>query len=297
MEGDDPVERQLALHGSPGGLPERLTPVEHGWPIRWAYGSSTWRLAPPRAQPFVRVLSWVPSVGLFGGIVSLYLAVGRGHWFLPWYLLIKGGVFKVGLVAGAGAALARFWGRMNGFFLRRAAVLYSGASWRRAPRHGALARVVGTVGNGPCFRSAVSGEPAVLVHYEIVPHGTEDASVHTERQSEVRGIDFSIDSDRGEEVLICTRDVFMTEKPAGDVRAPANLTVLAAPPGGIFREARIAPGDRVEAIGVLSYEMDPDGQRAHPRDIPRRLTLRGTRRFPLLLRKVRAPRAARSRGT
>ena len=63
------VERQLVMHGSRGGLPERLPPVEHGWQIRWAYGARTWQLAPPRAQAFVRVLSWVPTVGLCGGMV------------------------------------------------------------------------------------------------------------------------------------------------------------------------------------------------------------------------------------
>jgi len=41
-------------------------------------------------------------------------------------------------------------------------------------------------------------------------------------------------------------------------------------------------------IGVLTYEIDPDGQRTHPRELPRQLTLRGTHRFPLLLRKVGA---------
>jgi hypothetical protein len=284
MDGNETPGVELA---SAERLPERLTPVEHGWPIRFSFGASTWRLAPPRAHPLIRLLSWVPAVGLFGAATSLVLTMGRtGGPFLPWYLLAKGATAKIGLVAAAGASMGRVWGRAAAWFLRRTAVVYGRIAGIGPPLHGQLVRVVGTVRSDAAFRSAVSGHPAVLVHYEVRPDSPLNRQEHRLRH-EVRGIDFLIDTGLGEPVRIHTRDAFIIDAPGGTTRHPVDPAVV----GGdteddLYREARIGPRDEIEAIGVLAYEVDPDGERAHPRDLPRRLTLRGTRRFPLLLRKV-----------
>jgi hypothetical protein len=286
MDGNETPGVELAVGGEVT-LPERLPPVEHGWRIRQAFGSATWRLAPPRAQPLVRLLSWVPAVGVFGAFTSACVVVAaRGHLLLPWYLMAaKGGTLKIGLVGAAGAGLGRLWGRTAAWFLRRTAVVYGRIAGIGPPLHGQLVRIVGTVRPEASFRSAVSGQPAVFVHYEVVPGATRDRSPYR-RRNDVRGIDFLVETGLGEPVRIHAQDAFIIDPPRGNVREPAEIGVIGDAGRAVYREARIGPRDEIEAIGVLSYEVDPDGERAHPRDLPRRLTLRGTRRFPLLLRKL-----------
>jgi hypothetical protein len=287
MDGNETPGVELAAATDDESLPERLTPVEHGWCIRRAFGSSTWRLAPARAQPLVRILSWVPALGVFGVLTSLCVIVAaRGHLILPWYLMAaKGGTLKIGLVGAAGAGLGRLWGRAAAWFLRRTAVVYGRIAGMGPPLHGQLVRIVGTVRSDASFRSAVSGLPAVFVHYEVIPDPGRHRSAHR-RRNDVRGIDFLVDTGVGEPVRIHAQDAFITDAPDGKTRKPADLRLVGGAPNALYREARLGPRDEIEAIGVLSYEVDPDGERDHPRDLPRRLTLRGTRRFPLLLRKV-----------
>ena len=60
-------------------------------------------------------------------------------------------------------------------------------------------------------------------------------------------------------------------------------------PGGtvtdvLWDEVSIGPGDEVEVVGVLTSDVDPDGERASLREPPMRTGLRGTRRRPLLIR-------------
>jgi len=258
-------------------------------------GVQTWRLAPVRAQPLVRVLSWVPAVGLVGGLAGLivYLSfTSRMH--VPWYLWIgKGGLMKVSLVGGAGAALARVWGRVAASFLRRSAQVYGMFAGQR-PRDGALVRVEGTVRQQECFTSAVSGEAAVFAHYEV-RWSTQDrpdsawARTVWQRGNEIRGVDFLVGTDLGQPVRIHAEDVFLTTAPYAEWKEAAEPAVIGHAPNGSYREAIISPGDRIEAIGILTHEVDPDADRPNPREMPKRLTLRGTRRVPLLVRLLERP--------
>src|SRR5947207_14389969 len=99
---DDP-SREQGMVPAGESLPDRLPPVPQGWPIRRCHGHRSWQLAPPRAQPVVRVLAWTPFALTVGAIVALQVG-GHGSAFWIWWMIGKGGVVKVGSVTAAGVA-------------------------------------------------------------------------------------------------------------------------------------------------------------------------------------------------
>jgi hypothetical protein len=267
-------------------LPERLLPTPDGWRIRRSVGHRTWQLAPPRAQPLVRVLAWTPVVALVGGVVSIQL-VGHFHGGFWWvWMLGKGGVFKVGLVGAAGKALGRLSGRLTAWYLRTIAGLRLTVGSLRKRREGDLVRLRGKVAAGQSFTSAVSGQPAVLANYEV---RARDRKQSASGFDEVRGIDFLVEIEEGETVRVTAEDAFLTASPAGSAHDPASLSPgLFLPGGTACREVRIGPGDTVELIGILGREVDPTADRYNPRELPTQFVLRGTRRLPLLVRPIRS---------
>lgn len=267
-------------------LPERLVPTPEGWSIRRSTGHRTWQLAPLRAQPLVRVLAYTPLLALVGGVAAIQL-VTRVHYGFWWmWLAGKGGVLKVGMVAAAGNALGRVSARLTAWYLRAVAGLRLTVGSLGKHREGDLVRLRGKVSASESFTSVVSGEAAVLATYEV---RARDRKERSRDFDEVRGIDFLVEIEGGESVRVAAREAFVTTSPSGRGRDPVILTNdLFLLGGAACREVRIAPGDTVELIGILSREVDPLAERSNPRALPTQFVLRGTRRLPVLVRPLRS---------
>src|SRR3954447_336849 len=236
-------------------LPGRLAAVEKGWRIRRATVNRTWELAPPRAQPLVRVLSWGPYAFAAASVLAVVLRAHTGFWLL--WVLGKGGLAKVSLVAAGGVALGRLSARLTAWYMRTIAGLQLTVGSLRGKQHGDLVRLRGTVRAEPSFPSAVSGEPTVLVHYEVRASERENSLLSYD---EVRGIDFVVDVEGSEPVLVSAADAFITAGTPCKITSPADPTLIIdlATGGTRCREIRIAPCDRVEVIGIVSRELDPE---------------------------------------
>jgi hypothetical protein len=258
---------------------QALAPVTHGWSLRTVSGNAAWKLVPERARPLARVLALTPAV-LAGGALLAFLTFTHGTTWIFW-VSFKGA--KVGYLAVAGAGLARLSGRLVGWQLRRLAEAHATVASLRGARDGALVRVVGKVLAAESFTAAVSGRPAVLCHYEV--RGGGMAAWH-----HVRGIDFLLEIDDGEPLLISVREAFLEDGPDTVSQQPAHPSVLGARTGAnvVYREARLGPGDRIEALGVLSRQIDPTLSAGPERAPPLRLVVRAGGRLPLLVRKARA---------
>jgi hypothetical protein len=266
-----------------GQLPERLRPVPGGWRIRRSPRNQTWRLAPPRTQAVVRVLSWTPYALAAGTVVGLHFGLHSVVWVF--WIVSKGWLVKAGTVAATGFTAGRLLGRLIGWYLRVVAGLELTVGSLHRHREGDPVRLRGVVRGDRQFASAVSGLPAVLVHYQV--RATDRRAAHLSFD-EMRGIDFLVDVPGGATVLVAAAEADITGGAHASTTEPADVSIMVALQPGANRcqETRIAPGDPVEVIGVVSRELDPDGQRTSSRDLPQQLVLRGTRRLPLLVRSL-----------
>jgi hypothetical protein len=257
-----------------------LAPIPDGWPLRSVRGNAIWKLVPPRARPLAKVLAVLPVTVFVSGLV--WLAVWTGGKFYFWWLIGKGGVTKIGFLAAAAAGLARFSARIVRWQLRRLAALHVTVASLRGSPPGSLVRVVGTVRGEAAFTAAVSGEPAVLAHYEVRPE--EGTGSH-----QVRGVDFFLDVDGSEAVRISVKDAYFDDRHTLETADPAIFDVIGRTgTAAQYREARLAPGDRVEAVGVLVREVDPSLPAGPGRAPGLRVVLQASPRLPLLLRKLPA---------
>jgi hypothetical protein len=257
-------------------------PPRDGALIAACVGGSIVALLPDRARMLARVLTAIPAVALVGGFLGLLVWTGGSHWWI-YYHLAKGGLVKVGLVGAGATGIARFSSRLVAWQMRRLAAFHRSVASLRAAHEGEFVRIEGVVQGGAAFAAAVSGAAAVLAHYEI----RTGSRVH----HQIRGVDFLLAIEGGEAVRITVAESFFDMKTGGAIEEPADPGVVRrAPDEGStrvsYREARIAPGDRVEAMGVLVREPDPALASGPARTPPLRLVLRGSARIPLLLRKV-----------
>jgi hypothetical protein len=259
---------------------QALVPVAHGWPLRTVSGNAVWKLLPERAQALARVLAVTPAVLASGVVLALIFRWSHGTMRL-FFLPFKG--LKIGYLAVAGAGLARLSGRLFGWQLRRVAAAHATSASLREARDGALVRVVGRVLATEPFTAALSGRPAVLCHYEVRGGGVA-------AQHEVRGIDFLLEIDEGEPLLVSVREAFLEDRPGKITAEPADASVLGARVGdGVeYREARLSPGDRIEALGVLTRQIDPTLSGGPERAPPLRMVVRAGAHVPLLLRHAPA---------
>jgi hypothetical protein len=257
-----------------------LAPIPDGWPLRSVSGNAFWKLVPRRARPLACVLSALPVTVVVSGLLGL--AVWTGGQFYIWWLIGKGGVTKLGFLAAATAGMARFSARLVRWQLRRLAAMHVTVASLRGCPPGSLVRVVGTVRAEAAFTAAVSGEPAVLAHYEVRPDTGP-------RSHLVRGVDFFLDVDGSDAVRVAVADAYFDDRHALETPTPANFAVVGHTGlGARYREARLAPGDRVEAVGVLIREVDPRVPCGPGREPGLRVVLQASPRLPLLLRKLPA---------
>jgi hypothetical protein len=199
---------------------QALTPVTHGWSLRTVSGNAAWKLVPERARPLARVLALTPAVVAGGALAALMLFTHRTTWIF--WVSFKGA--KLGYLAVAGAGLARLSGRLVGWQLRRVAEAHATVASLRGAREGALVRVVGKVLAAQPFTAAVSGLPAVLCHYEVRGGGAP-------ARHDVRGIDFLLEIDDGEPLLVSVREAFLEDQPDTVTDQPTHPSVLGARAG------------------------------------------------------------------
>lgn len=161
---------------------------------------------------------------------------------------------------------------------------------------GTLLRVTGTVvAVRAAFPSLFRGVPCVLSRSAL---GGAD---------ELRGIDFDLRLDDGQQIRVAVRDAHVVDEPtaidgpprcgpvysdmlAGSDRAPRLMSAVGQQIPFIqrslaLREAVVAPGDRVEVTGVIHHEVAADGSAAPGRQTPMRHTLRAGPDLPLLVRR------------
>jgi hypothetical protein len=254
----------------PEAREQALEPVANGRLLRTSVGVPMWKLVPPPARTLAWALVATPAAALMVGLLG---PVANGHdlktSLLYWLVAIGGGA-----VLFRARALLRWCTRVANARLRRAALHVTAGSLRGSPA-GSLVRVMGTVLAPEPFVSAVMGKPAVLAVYEGTP------AYH-----QVRGIDFMLEVDGGEAVRVAVQDAYFDEAAREESAAVARFRVVGNEAGFFWREARIGPGDRVEAIGVLVREVDPTLAAGPGRDPPLRCVIRARGRTPLLLRRV-----------
>ncbi len=273
---------------SPDRSRNSLAPIADGWPLRTVTGNAIWKLVPPRARPLAKVLAVLPATLFVTGLVGL--AVWTGGKLYVWWLISKGGITKFGFLAASAAGLARFSARIVRWQLRRLAAMHVTVASLRGSPPGSLVQVIGTVRAEVPFQAAVSGEPAVLAHYEVrLDSGT---SAH-----QVRGVDFFLDVDGSESVRVAVQEAYLDDRQVFETATPANLSVAfpvscfemgESAKGARYREARLGPGDRVEAVGVLVREVDPSIAGGPGRTPGLRVVIQASPRLPLLLRKLPA---------
>jgi hypothetical protein len=159
---------------------------------------------------------------------------------------------------------------------------------------GTLVRVTGVIAAQPVVPTLFSGAPAVLFRSCIA------------NADEVRGIDFELELDGGQQARVCVRGAFLVDRPTRAPHPPACGPVYAGPaaegfrarlrsalldePSPVFRtfgarhESSVGPGDRVEVAGVLQHELAPEAAGPFDRGMPTRFVLRAGPGRPLLVR-------------
>jgi hypothetical protein len=161
---------------------------------------------------------------------------------------------------------------------------------------GTVVRLSGVITVQPSVPTLFRGVPAVLFRNCV------------QNADEVRGIDFDLDLDGGQQARVCVRGAFLVDRPTRAQQAPACGPVYAGPssegfrarlrsallaePSPVFRsfgdryESSVGPGDRVEVVGVLHPELAPDAAAPFARLAPWRFVLRAGARQPLLVRRL-----------
>jgi hypothetical protein len=267
-----------------------LVAAERGLALRSATGRAGWGLLPGGTQRLTSTVSGAVAAvsGLSVGIATIgFLGVRAA-------------------VAGAGAGAAVWWltRALVGPVARLAGRLGSRRGSLAEAKAGARIQVLGTVRARGTFKSAVSGRPAVVAHYAVLPDvGT--------RRDLVRGVDFEIETADGLAVTVGASDLHLTAPLGPPTFSPTDFAVLGRPgpdhptqrlsfwqrqsaPAGqlpavqvAYREALLAPGDAVEAVGVLVREVHPDAPADGAGRSPRlRLRLEPGRLLPVMIRKA-----------
>jgi hypothetical protein len=160
---------------------------------------------------------------------------------------------------------------------------------------GSLVCLTGVIPLQPSVPTLFRGVPAVL--FRDCVDGAD----------EMRGIDFDVDLDGGQQARVCVRRALLLDRPTRAPQPPACGPVHAQPapeafgarlrsallvePSPLFRtsgarrESSVGPGDRVEVTGVLHRELAPDAADPFARVIPTCFVLRAGTARPLLVRR------------
>jgi hypothetical protein len=265
---------------TPMALPRTgaLVANETGWllgvggPIRRLHSSfNGWMRASALLMPFGQ--AWQSMLELPRNL-AIMLALATAPFFIMWGVF---GLWTRGQLAGR-------WKRARA--IQHAAEVPTGTP----------VRLSGVIPAQATMASLFRGQPAVLSRNRMV-----DAD-------ELRGIDFRLVLDDGEQVQVEVREAFLLDRPRRSREAPACGPVsvdhvgnelarlrsaLLSPASSWQRllpfgrhETSVGPGDRIEVCGVLHREPAPDGEAGPGRPTPMRLSVRAGAGAPLLIRKL-----------
>jgi hypothetical protein len=183
------------------------------------------------------------------------------------------------------------------------------ARYRMQRRFGSAARPPRLADAPPgrcvCLSGVIARQPAVPTLFRGIPAVLFRNCVHD--ADEVRGIDFDLELDGGEQAHVSVRRAFLVDRPTRAPEAPACGPVYAEPTSegfgarlrsallverspvfrtlGARHESSVGPGDRVEVVGVLHHELAPDAAAPFARLPPTRFVVRAGARRPLLVRR------------
>jgi hypothetical protein len=278
----------------------RLVPVDGGWRLRRTEGLKVWNHLPQSVRrSVIAVLLPVPTLGVLGAVTASVLS---GHPALAWVFL------PLMYAALLGPYLARR--RMSGLFQAHAPV-----TTLVGRRRGEPLKIVGRVCPGPTFESWGLRRRCVLACYVgTVEYVTGRLSDGRETPwSESRGIDFALELADGQRLAVRARDAYLASRPSELDRvffgqdgqmlsAPVRRLVRGVPRGtvaeSIFAETTVEPGDLVEVLGTLDFEVSPDGDGAPGRGQRLAPVLAAGGQTPLIVRKLgaRAERRGQRKG-
>lgn len=294
--------RSTAEHAAIGPLAGSsegpLVPVDGGWRLRRIEGLKVWNHLPQSVRrSVVAVLLPVPTMGLLGAVT---VSVVTGHPALAWLFL----PMMYGVLLGP--YLARR--RMSGLFDAHAPTGTLAGRGRGEP-----VKVRGRVCAGPTFESWGLRRRCVLACYVgTVEYVTGRLSDGRESPwSESRGIDFALELEDGQRLQVRARDAYLANRPSDLDRlffgrdgqmlaAPVRRFVRGVPHGtvaeSIFAETTIAPGDLVEVLGTLDFEVSAAGEGGPGRGQRLLPVLGAGGKAPLVVRLIRGARAGEDPG-
>jgi hypothetical protein len=258
----------------------------------------SWQLAPRPMRKAVLLTSWLVPVSCAATGITWGVLHGT-----PWG--VAGGV-ALGLTSNSAAKwLGRGLSHVTRAYVRR----QSRANARRRAAQSlddlrwGLVCVRGTIiAGGAPFSARVSGrEQTVLAHYRVTPAPGRRTNAPgvlmvgssvvpagapspvRRRDDELQGVPFVIATDQGA-IRVEVDDGCLFDAPFETYATPADLSLFSEDVA--YREARIGVGAKVEVIGTLVEESDPEAERVSDREPPRSLLLRGSERYPLMIRRV-----------
>jgi hypothetical protein len=259
------ADRAFAIEGGPLGRTVEaggpLVPTRDGWLLRRVEGAEPWNLVPRRFRTAALLLGILPPVLL--DLASAMLGGPTGLSFLTFIIMLR-------------------WSRpIADALIRRTLRAERPARTLAGHRGGESVLVRGRVRPGAAFVSAGGGFSAVLACYT----GTVEGACGTRARSwaEVRGIDFLVDLESGESVVVSVRGAYLlapkgtlldmlSYRTADAFPAPLARVVRHAPHGravveSIVAELVVGPGDEVEVYGTLGWEVTPQADCAPGRAI------------------------------
>jgi hypothetical protein len=228
----------------------------HGHLLRRVEWTRPWLLLPPGAR------SCLIPVSLFGAIAMItgFATTSFSPEFFMW---IYGAAMLPVLAA---PVLVK---RRLRSLAERLPLLHAVASQRR----GEVVKVRGRIAAGPTFETMGLRRPAVLASYAgtVTYVSGRITDGFSRPLHETRGLDFSVDLENGERLVVRAQDAYFLSQPAENRRLfwgrneglPTPLRRLArteewgAVTETILGETSVAPGDEVEVVGVLDHEVSP----------------------------------------
>jgi hypothetical protein len=274
------ADRALAIEGGPLGRTVEaggpLVPTRDGWLLRRVEGAEPWNLVPRRFRTAALLLGILPPVLL--DLASAMLGGPTGLSFLTFIIMLR-------------------WSRpIADALIRRTLRAERPAQTLAGRRSGESVLVRGRVRPGAAFASAGGGFAAVLTCYT----GTVERACATRARSwaEVRGIDFIVDLESGESVVVSVRGAYLLA-PKGtllDMLSYRTADAFPAPLARLVRYARdravtesivaelvVGPGDEVEVYGTLAWEVTPQADCAPGRAIGPSPVVRNGHLAPLVV--------------
>lgn len=271
-----------------------LLPVREGWLLRRVEGHEAWNLLPTRYRRQALCVTILPLVAL--DLLSLILGGPTGLTFVAFLVTWRG----ARPIAEA--------------LMRRALARTPERRSLAGVHRGEMVRVRGRVRPGPSFVSAGGRWAAVLAAYagEVrrpparrERRRTRGLGRLTECRpwSELRGIDFVVDLQGGGTLVVAAREAYMLPPALAAVKLGSfrREEVVTAPLGRVVRKAQgggtviesvlaewvIAPGDEVEILGVLDFEVSAAaGSGTSARTGGLSPVLKATAEVPLVVRSV-----------